>query len=199
MELISSNTADITKYYGDSYVRIAEVGDKILLLKKVTPDAVYLIDADELEYALYLHDEVPYTLNMVLPHKAMFQHGKYCCLLSRLPARQYSRGITSENCRIERLTNEGWLKVGINFESLQAFINKPQYRWLDHAIETPVGMSEAITNRFAYRASDRSLRIDQVVIGSVTDVTKTIGVKALFVPEVTKLLSPTTLYTVKGI
>lgn len=188
MELISSNSSDIQKYYEGSYVKLREFGDKLFLINKVTRECVYFTDSTGDEGVIYLHDSCPYTLNMVLPNKAMYQVDQHCYLLQRIPARQYHRGITSNNCAIKLLNSGGWGSVALSFTTLTGYVEKPVYRPLEQIIETCTSGSEAITARFAYQAAGKKIWCDTKLIATVNTKLKTITGSKLLIPELERFL-----------
>ena len=188
MELISSNSSDIQKYYEGSYVKLREFGDKLFLINKVTREAVYFTDANGDEGIIYLHDSCPYTLNMVLPNKAMYQVDQHCYLLQRFPARQYHRGITTNNCTIKFLQSGGWGATTLSFATLTGYVNKPVYRSLEDIIESRTSGSEAINSRFAYQANGKKIWCDTKSVATVNTKLKTIACNKLLIPELERFL-----------
>lgn len=189
MLLIQSNWQDIQKYYLDSYVKLQEFGDQIFFICAVNKEGVKFTDDKGEEGIIWLHDECPYTLNMVLPNKSFFQKDNFCYSLARVPARQYHRGITSENCSLTYLQGSTWRKASIGFENLTHYVNKPWFRPLDTAIMTPRLYSEALSPRFAYSSTDCTIWCDSHPIGTVNKETDTITCQSLFLTEVSRLLS----------
>lgn len=187
MLLQSSNAGDIQKYYEGSYVKLQECGDRIFFIHKVNKDGVYFQDSNNDEGVIHLLDQYPYNLNMVLPNKALYQMGQYCYSLARIPARQYSRGITTGNCQIMKLTSDGWGEVGISFAVLQGYMSKPNYRPLAEVV-AECKHSEALTDRFAYQAIGKKIWCDNRVVGVVNPLLKTVSCDALLEREVTKLI-----------
>lgn len=188
MDLTSSNCSDIQKYYEGSYVKLREFGDKLFLINKVTRESVYFVDAAGEEGIIYLHDSCPYTLNMVLPNKAMYQVDQQCFLIQRIPARQYHRGITSGNCMIKYLATGGWANTSLSFSTLMGYVDKPVYRPLDQIIETRQSGSEAITARFAYQANGKKIWCDTRMVATVNTKLKTIACNKLLMPELERFL-----------
>lgn len=195
MLLIESNSSDIQKYYEGSWIKLREFGDKPFFVQKVTREGVYFTDVDNEEGIIYLSDDVPYELNMVLPNKAAFQYNGYAYLMARIPARQYHRGITTANCIIQRLDSEGWRKASLNGPILSGYMGKPNYRELDDVIEACKN-SEALSSRFSYQASSKRIYCDTMHVATVNPSLKFIGCKAILVPEITKLLSNNSKYEV---
>lgn len=193
MILVPENANDIQKYYESSYIKLRDFGDKVFFVNKVTREGIYFTDADQQEGLLHLHSGAPYTLDMVLPNKALYQLGNYCYSLARIPARQYHRGITVANCQIMRLEGEGWKKQSMNFTNLQGYMSKPNYRPLEEVIET-AKHSEALTPRFAYQASNKRLWCDNKIVGMVNTSLKTIACNPLLNKEISNLLANTKDY-----
>jgi len=187
MLLVSSNASDIQKYYEGSYVKLREMGDRVFLIHKVNKEGVFFQDSDNMEGVIHLHDSSPYNLDMVLPNKALYQMGQYCYSLARIPARQYSRGITQQNCQIMKLTSEGWGKVPLSFVVLQGYMSKPMYRPLAEVVET-CKHSEALTDRFAYQAQGKKIWCDNRVVGTINKDLKTVACDKLLEREVLKLI-----------
>lgn len=187
MQLQSSNASDIQKYYEGSYVKLREFGDRVFLIHKVNKDGVYFQDSSAEEGVIHLHDSSPYNLDMVLPNKALYQLGNFCYSLARIPARQYSRGITQQNCQVRKLTSDGWGNVPISFPVLQGYMSKPTYRPLAEVVET-CKQSEALTDRFAYQALGKKIWCDNRVVGTINKDLKTVACDKLLEREVLKLI-----------
>lgn len=187
MELLSSNASDISKYYENTFVKFNEFGDRLFYINKVNKEGVYFKDANDEEGIIHLHDSYPYTISMNLPNKSMYQMGDVCYNLARIPARQYSRGISTQNCEIRSLTSL-WKKESINFVNLQGYVNKPIFRPLDVVVGARTSGSEALSNRFAYRASDGSIFCDTTIVGKVNRKLKVVSCNSLLTHEFTELL-----------
>lgn len=187
MELTSSNWGDIQKYYENSFVKLREFGDRIFYIDKVNRDEVHFHDANDEAGVIYLHDAAPYTLDMVLPNKAMYQMGDEAHLLQRVPARQYHRGITTSNCKISRLRSNGYTNANLSFATLQGYASKPIYRPLEEVIGRSTG-SEAISPRFAYNAANKSIYCDTKVVAVVDKVKREIKAHALLLAELKRFL-----------
>lgn len=195
MMLIASNASDIQKYYESSYVKLRDFGDQVFLINKVTREGVYFSTAAGEEGIIYLEDSAPYNLDMVLPNKALFQLGNYCYSLARIPARQYHRGITPQNCQISRLEGEGWRKQSLSFTNLQGYMSKPTYRPFADVVAT-CKQSEALSDRFAYQASNKRLWCDSTIVGTVNPALKTVACNPLLVLEVSRIIGNSSTYKV---
>lgn len=191
MQLISDNWQDINKYYCDSYVKFPnEYGDKLFYVYKVRPDGILFKDDKGEEGILNLANDVPYDLNFILPHKTMFQKGQYCYLLQRIPAKQYHRGITSENCAFHYLSGGVWRQSDFSWSLLNAYTNKPLFRSITEVVQNPKGFdSEALSRRFAIGGP--KLFCDTINIGRVDAKKSIVYVLDLFKLEVEGLLDRT--------
>jgi len=125
MEFISSNWRDIQKYYDGTYIKFAEYGDRLFYVSRTTPEMIEGTDEDDTIFQLHLSDAHPYNVNYVLPHKATFQWNDNVYMMRRIPARQYRRGLCSDNTSIISVATGN--NVDISFKSLKAFTAKPQY------------------------------------------------------------------------
>lgn len=199
MECVQSNYGDITKYYQGSYIKLREFGDALFYVVKVSRDEVLLKDKNDNEFVITLHDSVPYNIDMILPNKSLFQHNNHCFSLSRVPARQYHRGITRQNCEVQVLGEKKWGTAAVGFDTLEGYVNKPLFPTLSDAIADK-SVSAALSRRFAY-SRDGTLWCDLRKIGTVDKLSKVVSVNSLLQLEVSKLLSDTrvsTNFLIKG-
>lgn len=196
MELMSANWPDIAKYYQSTFVLLKEVPDQYIYINKVSPREVLFTDADGKEGVIYLHDAHPYTLDMVLPSKTLYQMGKHAFLITRIPARQYHRGIGIDNAKVLKLESTGWKSVSLSFDVLKGQLTTIPYKSLEASINDPVNISEVLSKRFCYRSHDKSIFCDLTCIGDVLKKTRTINVKRLFVPNIQRLLGENSSYKV---
>jgi len=188
MELLPSNYTDIRKYYQDTFVKLKEFGDQLFYITKVTQDSVFFKDENGKEGIIYLHEDEPYTLTMNLPHKSLYQMGRKCYAIARHPARQYSKGISSNNCRISVLENYGWEPVGVDFHTLKGFVTKPNFISLQQALEGK-DISVALSSRFAFIGN--LIYCDQLRVGQV--IGTEISINTLFKAEFYHLLQATAM------
>ena len=192
MLFTSNNWQDIQKYYEQSYVKFPkDYGDKLYFIYKVRPEAIMFRDSTEEEGILWLNESDPYELDYILPHKSMFQYDQYCLLLSRIPAKQYSRGLTSGNCQFQMLDSKGkWSAYPFGWGALDAYTNKPMFRSIADVLRDPQGRSsEALSKRLAI--ANNMLFCDTTKIGRIDPDKKILYVSELFQLEVTKLLETT--------
>jgi len=183
MEFTSSNWRDIQKYYEGTYVKFSEFGDKLFLISQVRPDGISGIDEDNTVFELYLSDAAPYTVNFILPHKATFQWKDSVYLLQRIPARQYRRGLCSDNTMITNVATG--TSVDVNFPALKAFVGKPSYSSFSNAFNTKAKTKAvALSPRMSYLRSGKIL-IDNRMIASFDYTSKKIIMHhKIFLPEI---------------
>lgn len=186
MILNQSNSHDIEKYYRGSYVKLPGYGDKLFFIDNVDSTGVYFVDDTQKKGVIYLDDDHPYELDFVLPHKALFQVGKYAHLMSRIPARQYHRGITCENCSIFRL-GDIWRAQELTWSLLNYYVSKTPYVTLSVAMKNNF-VSAALSQRISWSATTGKLYCDRVSIGEVKKGTNSILIHPLFESEVRQLL-----------
>jgi hypothetical protein len=192
---VPSAREDIIKYFKNSYLKFKETGDTLFFLTHVTNDEISGQIEDGRDFKLYLDEKEPYEVDYILPHKSFFQFGEHCCMLQRIPARQYHRGITEENTSVvfrhgapapdgtEKIKN-----MGLSFEILKAFVQKKKFFSLMEASKEPV-VSCALSPRMMYVRANRAIFIDFVQVAKVDWKTKTIAMLApLFKQEVMNLL-----------
>jgi hypothetical protein len=165
----STNFDDINRYYKSTYVKFKETGDKLFYIRNVSPTSVTGCDEDGTEFELFLNDEYPYEVDYILPRKSFFQMGKRACLLQRIPAKQYQRGISVSNVRLTSLAKTGGLSTHEpSFETLKAFVTKQAFPTLEVAIKNTARMvSVALSPRMAYVPDTGSIFIDTTPIALV--------------------------------
>jgi len=100
MLFVPSVWQDIRKYYENSYVKFLEYGEELFFITRVRENGILGTDASGAEFSLSLDEDAPYHLTYNLPHKGLFQMDNSTYLLHRVPAQQYSRGITNNNTKI---------------------------------------------------------------------------------------------------
>ncbi len=136
MEFTSENVEDISKYYRNTFVKFKDTGDTLVLIKAVDKYKVTGCLANGDEVVVYLDKDNPFEVDYVLPHKSFFQYGPDACQLCRIPARQYQRGLNSQNTGIARLHVENASSIEnipLSFELLQTFVQKQKFYTLYEA------------------------------------------------------------------
>jgi len=195
MQFVPSVWQDIRKYYEGSYVKFTEYGDTLFFIDRVREDSIVGHEEDNNPFVLTLDEEVPYTLTYNLPHKGLFVQEGITYMLHRVPAQQYSRGITTGNTKIvDIVTGKA---VSLTFSRLKAFVEKQPYVTLADAL---FGKTDnrcvALTRRFAFHRTKQTLYVDTFPIATYERKTNTMTTlntvgKALL-PEIKALAAMST-------
>ena len=154
----SANWRDVQKYYEQSYIKIQGFGDKLFHVERVRESVVTGYDEDDTMFELYLSNSAGFSMDYILPHRAVFQHGRDAYLLRRLPARQYRRGLCADNVIITNLTTGEGASLG--FDVLKAYVSKPKYPTLSEAIKSEDVNSCPLTQRLSYNRASREIKVD---------------------------------------
>ena len=193
MDCIVDNVPDIVKYYNKSYIKLAEYGDKLFFVQEIDHSAISLTDKEGNAYQISLHNNVPYKIDLLFPHKSLYQMDEWCYSLTRIPARQFHRGITSNNCSIKVLTTDGWETVSLNWNTLDGYVNKPDFKPLETALQQTG--SQALSPIFAVVYNEFSKVFDLYchtkLVGNVNKKTRSFNIHPLLLPEFTTLLAAT--------
>ena len=194
-----SSIMDVKKYYLNTYVKLPELGDLVCFIDfvgKVAEDGeiVYKLSGQVSTgdvFEVLLHDDQPYTIDYVLPKRGLFMHNGQGHFLVRIPARQWSRGVSVENTKIYAYhSGAGWLETGHSLSILQSYVNKPE-----SSVHTEQSLIESkdfivLSRRFGFHYP--YIFLDNVKVGIVEMQSDSLSyrVKAdsLFIPELSKLL-----------
>lgn len=187
MEWRPSNWEDIRKYYGETYIKIPDTGEQLWWVLSVEPTQVILRStlADKEESLLELHEDQPYVVEMVLPHKSTFQFNDHAYFMERVPAQQYRRGIANTNCKLYMLReNSCWQQISLRDDILNAYVNKQSF--------IPPGAASkyasiALSPRWSMTKAG-SVFVDMIQAGSINFETKMYTVTGVIRPEFEKLL-----------
>jgi hypothetical protein len=187
---------DINKYYRHTYVKFKETGDTLYYIRDVNHRLIRGTDQEGTEFELYLSDDHPYEVDYVLPNKSFFQLAKSACLLQRIPAKQYRRGLCNENTRITRIGKTGNLvSMDLSFDVLKAFVGKQTFPSLSTVlIQRAKPISVALSSRFAYVPENGMLFADLTPVAQINKKEKTIVMlHNIFRPEIVELTKNTDL------
>jgi len=188
MLFLPDNTDDIIRYYKGTFVKFKETGDTLFYIKHVKDAVVHGVSQDGTPFELYLSTEFPYEVDYVLPRKSFFQYGDHACLLQRIPAKQYQRGISCNNVSLSALRSSGsTMDLSLDFGCLKAFVSKQVFLNLDMAVEQALS-SVVLSPRFAFVPHSRKIYADFLCIGQLTPKRK--GIKCfyeIFRPELERL------------
>ncbi len=190
MIFVPSALEDIRRYYTDTYVKFPqEFGDKLFFISGASPRKVEGQDEDGQEFVLWLDENYPYVVEFALPRKSYFQHEDKALLLYRIPAKQYSRGITSSNTAVVKpVGNNKTINIGMSFAVLRSYVNKQKFFSLPEAIAT--GFEGCVlSSRMAYNRESRGIFIDTTMVAQVTPTKRSIKMlKPMFRPEIESLV-----------
>jgi hypothetical protein len=187
MLLIKDNYRDIQRYYESTWVKFREEGDKLYFIQKVDEDSIVGIDEDGNEFVFTLDNTAPYTLDYILPSKACFQFKSRVLVLSRIPAKQYQRGLSASNTQVVDLTGRN---QPLSFTILKEFVNKQQYLTLDAALfDRKRRHSAALSSRFSLLCENNALFLDTIRIGYVFVKEKRVMAPKIFWPEIRDLMN----------
>lgn len=187
MKFCPSTASDIQKYYRQTFVKFTELGDKLLYVQKVEMNEVLCVDSKDDAFVVELREDEPYEMNYTLPHRGLFlcEGGLY--QLRRIPARQWRRGICSDNTLITNMLSGK--NVPISFDILEAFTNKPVYQQLSAWKEDNMLLSQ----RFAV-LNTGAIFCDRLSIGNMEKGRAV--VQSLFAPEIKKVAGTTPVVAV---
>jgi len=188
----TANYEDIHRYYRCTYVKFKEMGDRLFYIRDVGHSQVRGTDEDGTEFELYLNHDDPYEVDYVLPHKSYFQYAKRACMLQRVPAKQYRRGLCAENTRLTAIGKTGNLvNIDIGFDVLKAFVTKQAFP----SIKTVLTMknkplSVALSPRFAFAPEPGLIIADQLTVATVDKKQQKVTIhREIFRPEVLKFVN----------
>ncbi len=189
MKFTSENAKDIEKYFLNSFMKFPSFsGDIVHYVDSVSSQYVrgrLWTGEEEEEFEFKLRSDGP-EVEFILPVKSFFMHEGNAHFLTRTLARQYRRGVCSENTNIHRLTEDGFHPVGLNFKVLSSYVGKQAFPSL---AMFKGDCSIALSPRIAVSQNGR-LYIDRNDVGSVDTKTKQVALKEkLFVPELQALVN----------
>jgi hypothetical protein len=180
------NYEDIKKYYQGCFVKFKETGEHIWHIDHVDPDKIVCSDSKKEEVAIDL--DIGYEMDYILPKKTVFQFGDHAMMLSRIPARQWKKGMSKLNTKFVRLTGAGsWGMVDFSISYIEGFTNKPSYYDAQDSLKEFANLnsalgSAAITPRISM-CRDGKVFIDTVLVGKFDLNEKTFICKKIFQPE----------------
>lgn len=203
----ANNVSDLKRYFQGSYVKFPMSGELVHFVDRVEsnmvrgrfygPNESGAMEEQEFRFHLY-SDEYMQANGLVqpdvcyiMPRKSYFNHGSHAYLLRRIPARQYHRGVTSDNTSVLLLDYAGdFDPCSLKFDLLTSYVGKQAFPGFGPISDG----SRAVSPRIAYTASGRVF-VDMVRIGSINHADKEIVVNSdLFFPELTAIGGD---YTVK--
>lgn len=199
MLLTYQNKTDIDKYYRNTYVKLSNYAeynpdtpfdpDTLFFINKVKDDGIYGTIQNGDAFEVKFDEEDPLELAYPLPHKSYFQYANMACMLARIPARQYKRGISHENTKIVALKANGGIgNIPVNANTLAVYVKKPMFTRLSVAFQQgELYGSVSLSPRMAYVPALQQLYVDAVPVARLTEK-KIKLIKAVFKPEIEALL-----------
>lgn len=194
MIFCTSNHDDINRYYKNTYVKFKETGDTLYYIRHVSREVIKGTDQTGTEFELWLSDEHPYEVDYILPNKSYFQYKKRACMLMRIPARQYQRGLSANNTRIQSISRTGGANnLELDFSLLMSFVSKQEFLKIDKAVLNKAkDHSIALSPRFAYVPDNKVILADQVSVATVFPEEHKIVLRhPIFLPELKELVANT--------
>lgn len=191
MKFCAENAKDIDKYFRGSYMKFPSLaGDAVHFIDKVTPDQVMgktLQDGESVPFVFHLYHEESAPapeIEFILPKKSYFNTPTGACLLYRIPARQYRKGVCMDNTAIVKLAIDGsFAPQDISFDLLNLYVGKQAFAKFGEQ-----SMSYAVSRRMAVSPAGQ-LFLDKTRIGSINYDNRTIMVnQQMFVPEVEQVV-----------
>lgn len=188
MLLSSGNVEDIRRYYVGTIVKFKETGDMLYQLTTANNFYVEGLSQNGDILKLYLDEQHPYEMEYVLPHKSYFQVNKCAAQLYRIPAKQYQRGIGTDNTEIRVIQRGDFSKLPILFDTLIHFVNKQKFFSLQQAVDAEGMESCVLTPRMAYCRYTNVIYVDLTAVATVEGKTVVMS-KKVFTNEVEEMLS----------
>lgn len=190
---------DISRYYRHTYVKFPMRGDELFYIRNVEAYKITGEHESGEEFELYYSEQNPVDVVFVPPHKSYFQYKNRACLLQRIPAKQYNRGICGNNTTIQSLGRTGSvMNHDIGFDLLKAYVAKPAFPSFDKAITSKGKMlSVVLSPRFAFVPETKYIYVDQTPVAQVKHPEKQVLVlNPVFMPEI-KALAKDSIFEVK--
>lgn len=180
MEVGQHNWHDVEKYFYDTYVKFQETGDVIYRITGVNSEYITAVSLQGDEVGIDL--KKPYTLDFILPKKTSFNMGQTAFHVSRVPARQWKKGICKANTNFAKYSAaKGWHGISWDHALLEGFVNKPGYvsaanlkQLFEQGYE-----SAAISPRIVV-ANNGNIFVDTVAVGKWTFDKELITTRQLF-------------------
>lgn len=190
MILTRQTLKDFKKYYEGTIVKLSETDDQLYGIKAITDEFVELVAVNsngkfEENKITYVDIDNGYDFNFILPRKGVFLVDYNAYFLSRLPQKQWQKGICPANTSIVKLKGSGeWENIpSTQFTKfVYAYCNKQQYYSLDDAwaiLRTGQMHSLPLSTRMSL-SSNGDLFVDTTLIGRIKETSKVLYLNKLF-------------------
>lgn len=202
MKVDNSNWEDCQKYFGNTWIKVKECGERVYHVDHVSSAYTDLSspprgENDE-DADIRIDMKNGYTIDYVIPKKTIFQYGKQAIVLQRIPARMWKKGMDSKNTEFLALNEKStWGKVPINLSIIDGFVNKPSY--FDLVTALAEFKTDLVSAAFSPRISmskDGSVFIDTVFVAKYYMKDNAIKVKKIFVNDLVPFFPTTRVITV---
>jgi hypothetical protein len=201
MIFTSHNIDDIRRYYEGTFIKLKEFGDKLFCMGRPLRDKhgdweIVLTDSEDVVHSLVLEEGEPYEMSFSLPHRAVFPANGSVYILQRIPAKQYKRGICSDNTKITEVFSGK--ELPLSFKRLESFITKGTYESVNSALfekKAPRTVGVALTNRLSFHLPSQSFYVDNQPFATYDRAKNKIlpldgRMYALFVPHLKRAVIP---------
>jgi hypothetical protein len=197
MLFIPENQQDIAKYFRQTFLKFKPspgdnwTGDTLFFIDNVDKYQITGRVDDGREFKLYLSDAHPYEVEYILPHKSFFQLDDTAVLLERVPARQYFRGVTTDNTNLHYRKNDDTIgTLELSFKNLKAFVSKQKFFTLSEAMAQRKVKSCVLNSRMMVVPENRQIYVDFTAIArvSVSPDNKIKMIRPLFRSELVRAL-----------
>lgn len=186
----SDNWEDVKKYYHNTFVKFKETGDVVWYVDRVDPERMLVTNSQGEEAGIWLPDG--YQIDYVMPGRAVYQYGQNAVMLSRIPARQWKKGMCKANTAFHFLTWDGiWTSNPFDIKVIESFVNKPGYYNVDLAINDMKNgtiASAALTHRISICKNHRVF-VDQLLVAKVDPIKKELIARKIMIPELSKVFT----------
>lgn len=188
MKFCQDNWEDIKKYFDKSYMKFPLIGDEVVYVEQVGATGMRGKQSNpEFDEWVFTFANNPQgtEVEFVLPHKSFFEYEDRVFFLSRLPSKQYKRGICRDNTQVMVLTVDGFDTVELSLALINAYTAKPSFQGFR---VDRVGQAYAVSPRMAVDQVGR-IFIDRTRVGYIDVQARSISCShELFLPEFDRVL-----------
>lgn len=155
--MLINNEDDCRKYYEETFVQFKEEGlDKLFFVLSVGDGHMFVRQVQDDgalgSETIGVNIENGYNMDFILPRKACFNHHKRSLFLSRIPEKQWKKGIHSQNTIMMYLSAVGdWRKLPFSAQYLIRYISKNAWKHCDNLELTTESM--ALNTRLSLSAN----------------------------------------------
>ena len=122
MKIDPYNSADILKYFKDTFVQFKEEGNALFYVLNCDTKYLYVQEVATREFAV-INLNKGYNIDFCLPRKCVFLHKDRVSMIARIPAQQWKKGIHSKNTAFYQIVNGEWESVMFLTPLLVSYLN----------------------------------------------------------------------------